>query len=394
VVRSLGRRGIPVWVARSDEHRVACSSRYARRSLDWPAGGELCQADHLLTLARRHRLDGWALFPTCDETALMLSRNRELLERRFLVAAPSVRAMEAAYDKRVTHALATELGVPQPRTSFPASREEVEALECDFPVILKPAFKHESNRFTAAKAWPAASREELLARYDEAVGLVPPGVLMVQEFVPGTGGGQLSYAALCVEGAPIASASAVRLRQQPMDFGKASSYVETIEDGEAATAARRLLGALRFDGLVEVEFKRDARDGLPKLLDLNARVWGWHTLCARAGVDFPWLQWELVHGRAPRPVRARPGVRWMRMSTDLPTSASEVLAGRMGLRSYLRSFRPPLTGAIFAADDLWPAAVDLPFLALLAARRRRQADAEPAVALQESEPVRVLARAS
>jgi predicted ATP-grasp superfamily ATP-dependent carboligase len=170
--------------------------------------------------------------------------------------------------------------------------------------------------------------------------------------------------------------------------------VETVEDGDAAAAARRLLRGLRINGLVEVEFKRDARDGLPKLLDINARVWGWHTLCARAGVDFPWLHWELVHGRAPRPVKARPGVRWMRMSTDLPTAAREVLSGRLPLGRYLASFRPPATGAIFAADDPWPAATDLPFLALLALRRRRAAETSHAPPLPEAEPVRALARAS
>jgi predicted ATP-grasp superfamily ATP-dependent carboligase len=394
VVRSLGRRGIPVWVACSDEHRVACSSRYVARSVPWRSGGELAQVDYLLTLARRHSLDGWTLFPTCDETALLLARNRSLLERHYLVAAPPAWPMEVAYDKRATHALAESVGVAQPATAFPAGRAEVEALHCKFPVILKPAFKTDSNRFTAAKAWRADSREELLERYDEACALVPPSVLMIQEFVPGGGGSQLSYAALCLVGEPIASASAVRLRQQPMDFGKASSYVETMEDGDAAVAARRLLRALRFTGLVEVEFKRDERDGLPKLLDVNARVWGWHTLCARAGVDFTWLCWQLVHGRSPRPARARPGVRWVRMSTDMPTAAKEIWRGRMSVREYLASIRGPLEEAIFAADDLLPALIDVPYLALLAARRRRTAldDAVPALPAVAPEPI--AARAS
>src|SRR3712207_7792892 len=44
-------------------------------------------------------------------------------------------------------------------------------------------------------------------------------------------------------------------------FGRASSYVETIDDPGVEDAARRLLGAMRFTGMVEVEFKRDARTG-------------------------------------------------------------------------------------------------------------------------------------
>jgi predicted ATP-grasp superfamily ATP-dependent carboligase len=369
VVRSLGRRGLPVWLCLTDEHRVACASRYARRSLSWPSEDEAQQVGHLLELNRRYGLGGWVLFPTCDETAALLARHRGVLEQHFLVAAPTSEVMRVAYDKRDTHALAAEIGLDQPWTIFPAHRRDVEAIECDFPVVLKPAFKADSNRFTAAKAWRVDSRSELLARYDEALTLVPPHVLMIQELVPGTVAAQLSYAALCVGGEAIATASAIRARQQPMDFGKASCHVQTTEDGDAAAQARRLLRALRLTGIVEVEFKRDARDGRPKLLDINARAWGWHTLCARAGVDFPWLQWELLNGRVPAPARARPSVRWVRMSTDVPTAVREIRAGRLPAHEYLRSLRPPLETAIFAPDDPLPALFDLPFLALLGARR-------------------------
>jgi predicted ATP-grasp superfamily ATP-dependent carboligase len=136
------------------------------------------------------------------------------------------------------------------------------------------------------------------------------------------------------------------------------------------------LKQLAFTGPVEVEFKRDARDGRAKLLDINARVWGWQSVCARAGVDFPWLQWQMLHGRRPAPATARPGVRWMRVSTDLPTAAREILGRRLSLRDYLRSVKPPIVEAIYAKDDPVPALVDLPVLALIASRRRGDGHAE------------------
>lgn len=372
LVRSLGRRGVPVWLVRSDEHLVACTSRYVRRSLTWPNGDDGARLAYLIELTRRHSLSGWTLFPSDDATAALLARHRTELARWFRVAAPTHGAMRAAYDKRLTHGVAGELGVPQPRTWFPAGRADVASINCDFPVILKPAFKAGSNRFTDAKAWRVDDRASLLARYDEARTLVPPDILMVQEVIPGGGGAQLSYAALCDRGRVLASVSATRLRQQPMDFGKASSYVETTPDCDVAVAARELLARLRFDGLVEVEFKRDARDGRPKLLDINARAWGWHTLCARAGVDFTWLYWCHLHGQPVRETEAEPGVRWVRMSTDLPTVLRELSAGRMRAREYFKSLRGPLEFAIYAHDDPAPALADLPLLALIAARRTLQ----------------------
>jgi len=51
-------------------------------------------------------------------------------------------------------------------------------------------------------------------------------------------------------------------RQRPLDYGQASSFVETIDDDELAGPSRRLLAATRFTGLVEVEFKRSAAGAL------------------------------------------------------------------------------------------------------------------------------------
>jgi len=159
-----------------------------------------------------------------------------------------------------------------------------------------------------------------------------------------------------------------------MDFGRASTYVETVVDPEAEEQARRVLAALRLDGIVEVEFKRDARDGRLRLLDVNARAWGWHTLGRRAGVDFPFLLWQLTSGAAVQPLRGRAGVRWVRALTDVPTALGEIRAGRLGLFAYLASLRGTIEFAVLAADDPLPALLELPMSAHLAWIRR---SAEP-----------------
>jgi predicted ATP-grasp superfamily ATP-dependent carboligase len=135
------------------------------------------------------------------------------------------------------------------------------------------------------------------------------------------------------------------------------------------TQARRLLAGMRYTGLVEVEFKRDARDGRTKLLDVNPRVWGWHTLGRRAGVDFPYLAWRLARGEAVEPGRARAGVRWVRLSTDLPTALKEIGRGRLSPLGYLRSLHGPRERAIFARDDPLPGLLEGPLLAYVAVRR-------------------------
>src|SRR2546425_1189608 len=368
IVRSLGRRGIPVWVL-TDEHLIAAASRYTRRRLPWPATGEAQQLDYLLALGVQHRLDGWLIFPTNDEDVALVARHHTRLMEQFLLTVPPWEVIRWAYDKRLTYRLASELGVDYPWTCCPISREEVAALDCAFPVILKPAIKKGFNRFIHDKAWQVEDREALLRRYDEARALIDPCLIMVQELIPGAGEAQYSYAALCMHGRPLAWLVARRTRQYPIDFGRSSSYVETVDQPEVEEPAQRLLAAMRYTGLVEVEFKRDSRDGRYKLLDVNPRVWGWHTLGRRAGVDFPYLLWRLIHGEPVPEVRGRPGVRWVRMVTDLPAVVGEIWRGQLSPRAYLQSLRGPLEFAVFAADDPLPALVEVPLLSYLAWKR-------------------------
>jgi predicted ATP-grasp superfamily ATP-dependent carboligase len=368
VVRSLGRRGVPVWVIREGDDGLAARSRYAQRCLPWPHEREDLQVEYLLGLAGAGA-EGWALVPSADTTAGLVARHHAALSERFAVTVPPWATMRFAYDKRLTYPLGEQLGMDVPWTAYPRGRADVEALAPAFPAILKPAVKESLNRLTAAKAWRVDDRASLLARYDEACTLVPPGVLMVQELIPGGGEAQLSYTALCEAGLPLAAVTARRVRQYPPDFGRASTYVETVDCPEIVAPALALLRELRWTGLIEVEFKRDPRDGRCKLLDVNPRVWGWHTLCGRAGVDFPHLLWLALRGEPLPDVRARPGVRWVRTTTDLPMAVREIAGRRMSARAYLRSLRGPLEGAIFARDDPRPALHEVPQLVSVLARR-------------------------
>jgi D-aspartate ligase len=361
---------MPVWVVLSDEHRVACFSRFVGRSLSWPRTADE-RVDWLLDLGAREELEGWVLFPTDDETMALIARAEGRLGRVYRVASSPWATTRVAYDKRETYERAARLGLAQPWTAFPADRADVAHLDCTFPAIIKPCIKPVANSLTAAKAWRVEDREDLLRKYDAATALMDPGLLMVQELIPGRGAHQLSFAALCRDGEIVAKVGARRLRQRPMDLGVASTYVETAHEPEAEAAARRLLSDLRFTGIVEVEFKRDPRDDIPKLLDINARIWGWHTLCERAGVNFPALWCDLLRGREVQPVEGRIGVRWVRMATDVPTVMREIAMGRLGLGAYLASLRAPLAHAILASDDFLPVFVDVPILAGISLRRRR-----------------------
>jgi D-aspartate ligase len=154
-----------------------------------------------------------------------------------------------------------------------------------------------------------------------------------------------------------------RSRQYPIDFGYTSTFVETVEQNEVEEAACRFLRSIDYSGLVEVEFKRDHRDGRFKLLDVNARAWTWNALGSIAGVDFGHVLWRLAMGETIAPIRCHAEVAWMHGSRDMLAAAAEMIAGKLSLADYLRAWRKPLVFAAFAKDDLVPGLVDLPLAA-------------------------------
>lgn len=369
MVRSLGRRRVPVWVIKQGGHLVATASRYVRRRVPWPDGDDAQKIDYLLDLSVKNGLKGWALIPTDDYAVTLASVYHDLLSKQYRVTVPSWEKLQWACDKRQLHKLAKKLGIDQPWTICIPTKEELAHIDCPFPVILKPAIRLKPNSLAIPKAWRADNHQELLTRLEEAAGFIPPENLILQEMVPGGGETQFSYAALCKDGSPLASIVARRLRQYPKDFGQFSTFVETVDEPQVVNSAERLLAAARFTGLAEVEFKKDPRDGRFKLLDVNPRVWGWHTLSVRAGVDFSYLLWLLVKGEPVPLIQAHAGERWIHGTADLRVAFDEILNGGFSLASYLRSIRGPKESAIFAWDDPLPGLLDLPLFAYSLGRR-------------------------
>jgi predicted ATP-grasp superfamily ATP-dependent carboligase len=369
VVRSLGRRGVPVCVVSGGDDVLAAKSRYAMHRVELQGADDDEQSDFLVGLAERLGLTGWVLFPTADESAALVARRHQQLSEQFALTSPPWRILRWAHDKRYTYERAEALGLPYPRTWRVRSAADAARLELEFPVIVKPAVREEFNRLTAAKAWRVDDRAALRDRLAAATELLDPEFVLLQEIIPGDE--HLSYAALCERGRPLATVVARRTRQYPPDFGRASTFVETVDDPGVAALGERFLASVEFDGLAEVEFKRDPRDDSLKLLDVNPRVWGWHGLCQGAGVDFPFLAYRLARGESVPNVRSVAGVRWVRLSTDLPTSLKQIARGNLSLFPYLRTLIGPHESAVFARDDPWPGLVELPMLAGTFVRRLR-----------------------
>jgi predicted ATP-grasp superfamily ATP-dependent carboligase len=369
IARSLGKRGIPVYIL-DDQHSISVYSKYAKRVL---RAKDLRDPQHtvdsVLEIGRQHGLRDWVLFPTRDETVMAFSQQRERLSEFFRVTTPEWETTRWAWDKNNTYKLAEELAIPAPRTWNVSSAEELSELYPRLPLAIKPAIKENFFYATGAKAWRAETPEQLQKLFRAAAKQIPFREIMIQEIIPGGGESQLSYCAFFRDGKAHSSLVATRMRQHPREFGRAATYVETTDSPEIEELGQRFLKAIDFYGIAEVEFKRDSRDGQYKILDVNARAWGFHALGPAAGVDFPYLLFADQMGYPVEPARGRAGVGWLRLITDCPVALREMLGGHMTPKSYIQSIRRTKVESVFCPTDPLPSALEFALFPYFAAKK-------------------------
>ncbi|HVM61067.1 MAG TPA: ATP-grasp domain-containing protein [Verrucomicrobiae bacterium] len=365
IVRSLGRQGVPVCIL-DNELSIARFSRHTKHTVRVAELRDETQTvETILSTGRELKLDGWILYPTRDETVAALSRHRDLLSRSFRVPTMHWDVVRWAWDKRNTYQMALDLGIPIPKTWFLSSLDDVDRLDLRFPLIIKPAIKEHFIYATKAKGWRANSRDELIRLLQQAAGFVPVPELMLQEYIPGGSGQQYGYGAFFKDGRAVGLMVTHNLRSHPLQLGRSSTFVQSIDLPVIEERAQTFLRAINYYGLVEVEFRLDPRDGDYKLLDVNARTWGYHSLGAAAGVDFSYMLFRDLTGQPVSPCRARPGVVWARLTTDIPSGLLAVVAGQLGLWKFVKSIASLDTEPVFSLNDPMPALAEaalIPYL--------------------------------
>jgi hypothetical protein len=226
---------------------------------------------------RRYRAD--AVFPatTASSTALAAALAEPGRSLGAVVVGEPWERLRLFADKWRTYLLCQRFGIPTPRTVLPAGDGLDELDELSLPVVWKPRLLEASQGVrvvtTKAELWD-------LVGNPPPVPDVEPGEFpyLVQEYVSG----KLHDAATCAQAGRPVSMSTQRRIVTRFRHGGPSIVSETTHEPDLMEHARRLLGALKWNGPALFEFLRRPT-GDPLLLEVNARVWGGTQLTVAAG---------------------------------------------------------------------------------------------------------------
>lgn len=369
IVRALGRAGISVYVLDQTPLGVARRSHYCRGFRlvsEWTAESVVAALEEMANDRKP-----CVLYPTDDMAVSILSQNHERLSENHSLVTPPWNVTEKAYNKILTYREAQACGVPIPRTLFPESLEELIEATRDwaFPIILKPAVMYTFARAMRKKVVFVPDSTALPLAYQEMTAIVPPSEVMAQDIIPGSPQHLYSLGALVDKGEIVAGFTARRKRQIPMDFGRASTFVETCDVRELVEYGSQILRHIRYSGLAEVEFKYDTRDGQYKLLEINPRLWKWHSIVEGLGVNLSLLQFKIANGERVDRLGILPfrECKWIDRLSDWYVSLSEISKSRMKVGEWLHSYRGLCVDSVFSWSDPLPGVFLLilsPYMAL------------------------------
>lgn len=379
LIRDLAQAGVEVITCEQDRCRdsrtspaLGALSRYVSRHVWLPGGTDGLEA--LLSLCLETGLGRDcrpALLPAGAATLALIAENRERFEPLCGLCVPTAEQLDLLNSKPRLAALAARLGVPLPESMAPGEDLDRFLDRQGLPCVIKPACGEKLGLTAAARYAVASTREEARAAWERFSRLAgePP---VVQGYLPGRA---LGCSVLARSGQVMAAICHQRVREYPVSGGP-SSCCQCVEREDIRTYAARLTAETGLTGLAMFEFKED-RDGAPRLLECNPRVWGTFPLTRVSGSGIPllWcaLAWNAGNPDNPAPLPALTPPRGRRMifaASDLMAAAGYARRGSPGraLGALGDLLNPWVRDGLFEWGDMLPALAY--FRSLLAKERR------------------------
>jgi D-aspartate ligase len=360
IARDLAGRGVRVIGLSAHTEAFGNFTRFCEVR---PAPNSQEQPEELLKFLLRAgaELGGSVIFPTRDFDVLFLDRYRAELAPHYRLAIPPHGVLERVLDKQALVLAARQAGVAVPRTMKASSGEDLDRVsaEVGFPCVVKPvsSFQWRTTgsweKVGGKKAFLARDLEELRSEYARVANVNPE--VLIQEWIPG-GTDQIGVLGCYAgEGGQLLAYFTVRkILQSPDDFGT-GCIVRSEAIPELLEPTERLLQALNYQGMAEVEYKFDQRTSEHKLIEINTRHWDQHNLGAASGVNLSWVAYSSLTGRKvelQRPAASR--VTWIAEDALL----LHMLRGFYRRELHLGTLREQISGprmyGIFAWNDLRP----------------------------------------
>jgi len=356
VVRSLGLKGIPLYLVSYDKKDMAYKSKYVEECYYLPHP-ERNSNDFVNGLIKIGKKIGKAvIFPADDHTLVTLSKNLDVLKSNFIIPTPDWSIIKKIINKDSTYSTAESLDIPIPKTllldnSFAMPVDSLRKFK--FPCLLKPAQSHTYYEVFRRKMTVVNNLDELKVHFDECK---KNNInVTVQEIIVGDICRGLNFNSLFYNGRIKQGFTAYKIRMTDDGYGIPVVVRTRGMIDELWKYSEKLLDKIGYEGYSCIEYKFDESDGLYKLLEINGRYNRSPLLAVKSGINFPWIEYNyLINNKNFEHKGYRKNIYYIDEFKDIQINIKKLLKGKQNIFPFLKPYFTTHVFAIFSIKDTKP----------------------------------------
>jgi predicted ATP-grasp superfamily ATP-dependent carboligase len=353
ILRNLGKQGIEVYGI-DKENGIAFCSKYCRKKYVFPdpvAYPEECLTQFIKL--GKNLVDKAILLPTNDPYVAFISKYRAELSDYFLFNIPKSSIIESILDKWQQYQLATNLGIPVPKTISPSNIDELKEGLISYPAVIKGRDTTKWYHAFNNKGLNASCYNELLEYFKQA--LDRNIEVIIQEMIIGSNKNYYGISGYySKEKELLAIWATQRARQFPIDIGD-GTYIITVHNPKLIALGRKILEGTGYTGAVNIQYKYDERDGQYKQIELNPRFGMATTLMAYAGVNVPYINYLDCTGEKVTPsLDYKENISWCNINRDVRSFWDNRKRGDISFIEWIKSIFSINCHPYYARDDFKP----------------------------------------
>ncbi len=293
-VRSLGKRGIPVFVGGTRLLSRSLYSRYCKKGFVYPSPHFGMEKMHKVILKNVKKLRPDVLLPFGTvTTSIVLNNQDEYKKYCKIITSVSQERFRVMNDKESLIKEAMKFGCDVPKTYFPENISELQSIskKLNYPVLIKPRLS--SGGRGIVKAF---SPEELVKLYRHTIIQKKkldfnPEKPIIQEFIIGQ---RYTVPVIFVKGKEIASLVFKNCRHYPI-YGS-PTLNKTVINEKVRNDMVNLFKKFKWNGAANAQCIVDVRDNITKMFEINPSLWACTGSTIAAGIDVPYIMYKMALG--------------------------------------------------------------------------------------------------
>ena len=247
--------------------------------------------DTMINFAKDNSDSTLITIPCGDEYSKLLSNNKDKIKKYYKFNTPSTNLNEKLENKIDFYKSCEEMDIPYPKFTIINNSKEIENLNLQFPLILKP---NDSISYVKL-SFPNKYKVYTIYDFDELKSVVKTiydennyeGTMLVQEYIPGPASNQASFNVYCDKNAKVRMmvyGQILLADPLPLRIGN-NDAIYTKYMPELFDFYKEKLESINYTGFSNIDLKYDPRDNTYKAFEMNLRLPQSHYFMAAGGVN-------------------------------------------------------------------------------------------------------------